>query len=367
MVGRGLLEAMAIDADIVIAGAGAAGLMLAGALVGPGRRVSVLVLEPRQIIPNPRRWVFAAAPGHALSRHVAQAFDTVTLAGRTRRLDRLRVQHVPAASVQHERLERLAAAPEAQVEQGVRIDSVNADTRGALIETSLGMVRSRVFVDTRPIPGGGVAGRSWTLIAWIALTPPGCVDAPPGFSLSAGFPESGGVGLDQHLVLPDGSALLEAVRLAAPGDEGAGLEARLEDRLAALAGCGVVAQRRRFVAPLLPGAPNLLRGPVLFARAGIGGICFGPGMEALRLAGWAEAAARRFAETGRMPPPPGPSSAARLVAARLASRLRAGPDAGADWLNDQINRLDPDAALRVLAGTPGWREGLGLAPARIPA
>ncbi|MFP4517980.1 MAG: lycopene cyclase family protein [Oceanicaulis sp.] len=344
---------MTLEADIIIAGAGAAGLSLAGALAHPARRTRILVLEPRALADNPRRWVFPAEPGHALSRHVSASFDTVSLAGREAALSKVRLFHVPAQAVMDEARERLAGTPDARLEEGVRIDALVNEGRSVRLETSLGPARARLFVDTRPAGGGFVPARAWTQIAWIALA--SGIDAKPGFSLSPAFAEAGGVGFDQTLVLPDGDVLVEAVRYARPGDQGEGLERRLEQILAGLRADPAMVLRRRFVAPLAPGEAEGMRGAVIHARSGSGGLRFGPGVEAVRLMRWSEAAAARFASGGKISGPPGPRGPARAAARRFMRRLDAGPEPAALWLNAMLARFSPDAALRFLAGAPGWR------------
>ncbi|XBQ16728.1 MAG: lycopene cyclase family protein [Oceanicaulis sp.] len=358
---------MALEADIVIAGAGAAGLTLAAALTRPGRQVSVLVLEPRAIAPNPRRWVFPAEPGHALSRHVTASFDQVSLGGADRPLSKVRLHHVEAASIQSEALDQIAASPQARIEEGARIDALVNEPKSVRLETSLGTARARLFVDTRPGAAGSVSGRAWTQIAWIALLP-AADGRTPGFTLSPAFAEAGGVGFTQTLILPDGEAVVEAMRLARPGDQGDGLEGRLNAAIVRLGGDPASVMRRRLVCPIRPGERDSLRGAVMHARAGAGGIRFAPGMEALRLARWADAAAARFVERGRMTPPPGHAAPARAAAARILRRLETGPQPAADWLNAVLARSSGDAALRFLAGAPGWRDSPGfIAPARLSA
>ncbi|MGX6648808.1 lycopene cyclase family protein [Maricaulaceae bacterium MS644] len=345
---------MTLEADIIIAGAGAAGLSLAGALAHPALRSRVLVLEPRTIVTNGRHWVFPAEPGHALSGHVTASFDAVSLGGRAAApLSRVRLFHVPAEAVQAAALERMAGSPALRLEEKVRIDGVVNEGRSVRVETSLGAARARLFVDTRPVHGGVVSARAWTQIAWSAAVRD--VDAAPGFTLSAAFCDHGGVGFDQTLVLPDGEVLIEVVRLARPGDQGDGVEARLDARLRALGVNHTAVFKRRLVAPLDPGEADTLRGAVLQARAGAGGLRFGPGVEALRLTRWAEAAATRFYSGGRMTAPPGPRRFARAVTRKLLRQLESGPEPAALWLNAMLARLSPDAGLRFLAGAPRWR------------
>jgi len=362
--------------DIVIIGAGAAGLAIAAALAHPARRIRMLVLEPRAISPNPRRWVFPAEPGHALSRFADARFESFELtapdgAARKRSLRRVRLHHVRASDVQGASLDAVAASPSADLEQGVRIDAIAPEGRGLRIETSLGSVFTRQAVDTRPQGGGFVGAHSWTQIVHAALVPAGGAAraGEPGLRLGPASAVRGGVEFVQTLVLPDAEALLEAVCLCAPGEDAPHLEERLFAMLEAVGADKAAARRWRAVLPLtLQPAPRSRWPQLVHAPAGASGLRFGPGAEALRLTRWAAGAAGRFAAGGRITPPPPPSAAARAAASLTLGRLTRAPQESAFWLNDILARLPADAALQFLAGTPGWRAVLaGLAHTRQSA
>ena len=348
--------ATALEADVVVIGAGAAGLAIAGALAHPARRLRLVVLEPRVITPNPRRWLIAAEPGHGLIDLADARFDSVTLAGQARRLARLRIHHVRAGAVQQRALERLADSPLARIEEGVRIGEITGKPgAAAAVETSLGRLTARAIIDTRPGPAAAVAADAWTQIAYAGRLD--AVDARPGFSLSRAFPDRGGVGLDQAAVLPGGEALIESVRFAPPGQKGTGVEARAARLAQTLGADPDRVSLRRLVMPLSEPKPAGAAGPAIEARAGVGGLRFSVGTAAVRLARWADGAAARFAETGRISAPPGPPAQARAAAALALSRLGQGPEPAAAWLTAVMEEADPEAALRFLAGTPGWRDG----------
>lgn len=350
-----LIAPHTFEADAVVIGAGAAGLAIASALAHPARRLRLIVLEPRAITPNPRRWLIAAEPGHGLTDLADARFDTVELAGKRHTLPRARIHHVRAGKVQQRALERLADSPFAQIEEGVTIGEIGGKPGAVTVETSLGRLRARAVIDTRPGPAGAVVSGSWTQIAYAGVLDH--VDAAPGFSLSRPFADRAGVGLDQIVVLPGGEALIEAVRFAPPGEKGTGVEMRaaaLAERL------GADPQRvelRRLVMPLTEPSSPVASSPAIEARAGIGGLRFSVGTAAVRLARWADGAAARFAETGRISPPPGPPAQARAAAALALSRLGQGPEAASAWLAAVMEEAEPEAALRFLAGTPGWRDG----------
>jgi hypothetical protein len=348
------LSGHALDFDAVVIGAGAAGLAIASALAHPTRRLRLIVLEPRAISPNPRRWLIAAEPGHGLTDLADARFDHVDLGGRSHALARLRIHHVRAGRVQQRALERLADSPAARIEEGVRVNEISGKPGAVCVETSLGRLRARAVIDTRPGPLGAVAAGSWTQIAYAGVLQG--VDAPPGFSLSSPFRDGRGVGMDQVVVLPGGEALIESVRFAPPGETGTGVEARaaaLAERLGADANTVTL---RRLVMPLTEPKETTPASPAIAARAGVGGLRFSVGTAAVRLTRWADGAAARFAETGRISAPPGPPAQARAASALALSRLGRGGESAAAWLAAVMEEADPEAALRFLAGTPGWRD-----------
>lgn len=340
-----LIPIMKTDVDVVILGAGMAGLALARALTGPGRNLSVTVLEPRTLRPDTRLWIFPAASGHALARFARHETRDVSLAGRAGRLQASPIWTVPAADVQAASVEAMTASARSRLETGVRIDGLSVSGRGALVESSLGPIRARQVVDTRAGADHAVGARDWTQIVLAAqIEGP---DTAPHFALSAPVAQAGGVNLIQCHALSGGVQLVEAVRYAPPGDDGACLAATLDSALAAPA----VQAPRRTVLPLLP--PPALRaqaGAMITAPARAGGLRFAVGMEAFRLTQWAQASAHVLSDGGMIGPPPDPGSAARAPALSLARRLRDGAGPAAAWLNGMLNALEPDAALTFLAG-----------------
>ena len=355
-----------LEADAVVIGAGAAGLAIAGALAHPARRLRLIVLEPRTIAPNPRRWLIAGEPGHALSNFADVRLDTVELAGRSHRLGRVRIDHVRAGDVQAHALARLENAPLARIEEGVRIGAITGQPGDVSVETGLGRIRARTVIDTRPGPAAAVIAGAWTQIVYAGVLQN--VDAAPGFSLTRPFADGAGIGLDQVMVLPGGEALIESVRFAPPGETGTGVEARAAELARRLGADPDTVRLRRLVMPLTEPHLHEPPTPAVVARVGVGGLRFSVGIAAVRLTRWADGAAARFAETGRIGPPPGPPAQARAASALALSRLQQGPQAAAAWLGAVMDEAGPGAALRFLAGTPGWRDGaLAFIRARRPA
>ncbi|MCC5996364.1 MAG: hypothetical protein JJU18_08360 [Oceanicaulis sp.] len=332
------------QADVIIIGAGMAGLALARALAGPGLSPSLLVLEPRALKPDPRLWIFPAAPGHALARFAWCETRAVRYAGRDGWLNANPVWTVPAGDVQAAALEALASGPRTRLETGVRIDGVRAVPGGAQLEGSLGVLNARQIIDARPAPDHAVPSGAFAQIILSSEAQAG--GAAPGFELSAPVAHRGGLTLFQRLVLPGGRMLAEAVRYAPPGDAGEGLEAYFLEHLPD----GASAPPRRAVLPLAARAERRSAGgPVIAAPARAGGLRFAVGMEALRLAQWAEDSAHRWAQGRLIAPPPDPGAQARAPALELLKRLRHDPGAAADWLTHTLNGQDPDAVTAFLA------------------
>lgn len=339
---------MKTDVDVVILGAGMAGLALARALTGPGRNLSVTVLEPRTLRPDTRLWIFPAAPGHALARFARHETRDVSLAGRAGRLQASPIWTVPAADVQAASVEALSASARARLETGVRIDGVSAASRGAVVDCGLGPIRARQVVDTRAGADHAVGARDWTQIVLAAqIEGP---DAAPHFALSAPVAQAGGVNLIQRHALSGGVQVIEAVRYAPPGDDGACLAATLDS---ALAVPPAGQPPRRTVLPLLPPpARRAQAGAMITAPARAGGLRFAVGIEALRLTQWAQASAQALCDGGMMAPPPDPGSAARAPALTWLKRLRQSPGAAVDWLAAIMAGPDPDTIMAWLAGSP---------------
>lgn len=337
---------MKTDVDMVILGAGMAGLALARALTAPGRNLSVTVLEPRTLRPDTRLWIFPAPRGHALVRFAKHETRDVLLAGCNARLETGAIWTIPAADLQAAAVDALSASVRSRLETGVRIDGLSVSGRGALVECSLGPIRARQVVDTRAGPDHAVSAHDWTQIVLSAR-----IEGPEGlsrFELGAPVAHAGGLNMVQRHALVGGVQLIEAVRYAPPGDDGACLASTLEDALTSAA----ARPPHRTVLPLLPPpARRVQAGVLISAPARAGGLRFAVGMEALRLTQWAQASAHVLSDGGLIAAPPDPGSAARAPALTLARRLRDGAGSAAVWMNAMLTSLEPDAAMAFLAGT----------------
>ncbi len=345
-----------LEVDLAIIGAGTAGLMLASALCARGQRLRLVVLEPRQITPNPRVWSFAAEPRHALERFVSSRLERVQLLGRDRPLEKTRLDIVHAGDVQTAALDQITAAGHNPIEEGVRIDGLTDTAQGATVQTGLGPIQARCVVDTRPGQVGAVPEGQWTQISWFASVTEGAL--PPGFALSRAEVAAGNVVMSQSLALRDGTIQVESMGLCRPGEDGGAVKQHLIDRLTGLDLDPDALTLRRAVLPLSMQPIPANSGAILHAPAGAGGLRFGPGLAALQLAEWAVKAAEGFTQTGRLIAPPGPPRSQRVAITEVARQLEASPEQAASWLNQTLEELPADAALRFLSGVPDRWDGL---------
>lgn len=167
---------MAERADVVIVGAGCAGLSLAARLADPalgralaGRRV--VVVDGRTAFPRDRTWCywdvhphpFAAAATHNWTRwRVATARGVVE-----RGSARYAYRHVPADAFYAEALARVRRAPHVALRLGAPVRAVTDEGEALRVDTAAGPIHAACVFDSRP-PGppdrGGSAGGAPRLV-----------------------------------------------------------------------------------------------------------------------------------------------------------------------------------------------------------
>lgn len=153
---RQIAPADGFDADIVIAGAGAAGLSCAVHLSTSGatRRLRVLLLEPRTRYVRDRTWCFWDVIPHpfgAAVSHAWPAWRVVTPGGEVERSwPGLAYRHLPADAFYEAALARIGADPHVELRQGVRVEEIEESGDGVVVRTDGGAVRARLALDSRP-------------------------------------------------------------------------------------------------------------------------------------------------------------------------------------------------------------------------
>ena len=145
----------AADADLVILGAGLAGLTLAARLARERSGPRVVLLEPRTAYQDDRSWCFWRPEQHDLSHLVSRRWKTWTFsdaAGKTVRhqVPGLAYQYVRGSDFYASAQADIAESPRVELRLGVRADTVTAVSGGVRVETSAGTLLARQVIDTRP-------------------------------------------------------------------------------------------------------------------------------------------------------------------------------------------------------------------------
>ncbi len=150
----------ALDADVLIAGAGLSGLSLAVALLDAGlpKTSRILLVDPRETLSGEdRTWCFFDVLPHAFEDAIAHRWTRWRVRDRhaevVRASDGLAYCHLPGARFYAHALARLeAAGAQVRVLSGTTVEAL--DDRGAHVEarTSAGVLRARLAMDSRPPP-----------------------------------------------------------------------------------------------------------------------------------------------------------------------------------------------------------------------
>ncbi len=150
----------ALDADVLIAGAGLSGLSLAVALLDAGlpKTSRILLVDPRQTLGGEdRTWCFFDVLPHAFEDAIAHRWTRWRVRDRNaevvRASDGLAYCHVPGARFYSLALARLAAAgAQVRMLSGTTVESLEDRGRHVEARTSAGVLRARLAMDSRPPP-----------------------------------------------------------------------------------------------------------------------------------------------------------------------------------------------------------------------
>lgn len=151
------------DADLLIVGAGCAGLSLAYQLVESGaldgRRL--LLIDPRREYRRDRTWCFWNVVEHPFEDLVTHEWARWRVRDGgpwvERSADGLRYQHLPSDAFYRRAIDRLAEEPSVELRLGVRAGEIVETRHGVEVETDGGTVRAPVVFDSRPPPRRAIA------------------------------------------------------------------------------------------------------------------------------------------------------------------------------------------------------------------
>lgn len=344
--------------DVVIIGAGVAGLALGQALSRQGRRIRAVILEAGDLRPNHRQWLFPAMPGHALQPYEAErlsGFQVKLPTGAVveRQLSRLYLSRVPAQRAQGAAIETIEGRQRIRLETQARVDSLTQRANRVDLETSLGALRATWVIDTRPPQNPDLPEGQAVQITALAASP--MPEKTPSRVIFTPNPDVAGLG--QALISEDGGVAEQVHLTLAPPQTFPDFEP-LGAELNAHGAVSLPEQIRtaRGVFPLRTRSFASVKGRLIYAPADAHGFRFAPGMAALRLYQWAERQARRLSYGLSLHPPSGPDWRARLATWRLAQLLTEAPERARDQFNRLVLEADPDEVVRVLSGQPLARD-----------
>lgn len=198
---------MRADAEVVILGAGCAGLSLAAALGqerAPGRRV--LLLEPRTEYTRDRTWCFWNTEPHLFATAISHSWHSWRVSHGAREVKRssrvYRYCHIAGHDFYRDALGRVERAEGQTHLRGVVVNSVARQGDGLLaVETNQGRLLAKTVFDSRPAPGGGAPVLLQRFVGWHVRVAEPCFD-PETIELMR-FVPSGTPGRAQFLyVLP---------------------------------------------------------------------------------------------------------------------------------------------------------------------
>jgi lycopene beta-cyclase len=357
---RGL--STALDADILIVGAGVAGLSLAYHLVerGLGGRRLVLV-DPRRSYENDRTfcfWNVVEHPFETLASHQWPLWRVRGTAGWVvRSAPGLSYQHLPADAFYRRVLDRLRATPGVELRLGVRAGAVGEKAGVASIECDTETLRAGVVFDSRPPPRRAPTPGEVTLLqhfeGWHLRAEAGAA-FEPGVATLMDFavPQEHGIHFLYVLPYSRTEALVEATwfseRVVSDETYKRYLERYIRGEL------GIerwsVVRRERGVIPMST-EPTPIRIGERIYRIGLAGGMAKPstGYAFQAIQRFSADMAERLADSERPEPPPPRDIRALAMDRVFLSYLARHPDRAAATFETLFSRLDPALLVRFLS------------------
>jgi lycopene beta-cyclase len=348
-------------ADLVILGAGCAGLALAARLAtqAPGLRVELI--EPRTEYVDDRSWCFWRPVQHDLSGIVSKTWSSwrfSTVGGResVHRVPGLEYQYIRGADFYAHSRRAIEAAPNIQLNLGTSAGALTQVPGGIRVDTDRGSLVARHVIDTRPERTAALLYQCFTGVEIQTEQPHGLELDQVGL-MTRMEADATGLGFVYALPLSPDTALIEWTRFsAAPlsrAELGAGLDRAL-DRLG-LQGARVT-RTEGGILPMgrEPRSEEPLPGVFLAGNTG-GGLRAASGFGFLRIGRWADACAAALG-AGRPPFGHPPEPWARREMDRIfLQAVREHPERTADYFQALATGVPAAGLVRFLsdAARPG--------------
>ena len=289
------------DADLVILGAGCAGLSLAAQLARSQSRLRVEIVEPRTHYEDDRSWCFWRPEHHDLSDLVSQSWDSWRFSGTTgpgfsHRVSGLRYQYVRGIDFYERALQRIEGVANIRTHVGVHATKLVPLGAGpdalVRVETDRGSIRARYVIDTRPRPTPAVLYQSFSGVE-IESEHPLPFDSQEVGLMDSMATDADGMHFRYTLPLSRTRAVIEWTRFSTSPVPRATLTGELDAELAVLGLADArVIRREGGILPMgmlgaLPEAPP----GVMFAGNSGGALRAASGYGFLRIQNWARACA----------------------------------------------------------------------------
>lgn len=344
-----------LDADLIVIGAGCAGLSLAARLASGRSPLSVIVVDPRMDYSDDRSWCFWRPQQHDLSDLVSHSWGSWRFSDARgvevqHRVAGLRYQYIRGIDFYTRALERIAASPRVELLSGVGARGIRSSAGLVTVDTDRGPLVAREVIDTRPRQTQALVYQSFSGVELQSER------ALPFASGEVGLMDA--MAADRHgmhfrytLPLGEHRALVEWTRFGASPVPFDILEAELDVELDrhGLAGAQVI---RREAGVLAMGstvpAPPAVNGVHL---AGIGGGALRPasGYGFLRIHSWARDCAERLERGQPAVGHPAEPWLRRSMDRLFLQAVRAQPERTAEYFMALARGVSPSSLVRFLS------------------
>lgn len=343
--------------DIVIVGAGCAGLSLAYHLLERGVDRSIVLVDPRTSYPRDRTWCFFRGARHPFEDLVSHRWPRWRVRDRDRWIERsapgIAYEHLPADAFYARCLERLEGRVELRL--GVRAGALREDRRGVELETSEGTLCGSIAFDSRPAPAGAPS-TDVTLLqhfeGWHVRVNRPAFDPGVATLMDFAVPQDHAIHFVYTLPYSPDEALVEATWFGGAVLDDAGYRAAIERYLRRELGLArwSVVRRERGVIPMSTIDTPIRSGRRIY-RIGLSGGMAKPST------GYAFQAIQRFSADMAerlaredLPDPPAPRAwRARALDAIFLSYLDRYPERAPSIFAALFDRVDPALLVRFLS------------------
>ncbi|TQO20092.1 lycopene beta-cyclase [Rhodoglobus vestalii] len=344
-----------VEVDLVILGAGCAGLSLAARLADAGTSLRVMAIEARADYVDDRSWCFWRPDDHPLARLVSTTWRSWTFSGvdgrsATRSVPGMSYQYIRGSDFYTDAMARIAASPQVTVHMATPVDGLEAVPGGVRLTTHSGTVTARWVVDTRPVRRPAMLYQCFVGVELESATPLPFARDEAGLMTSMRA-DAAGLAFTYLLPISSTRALVEWTRFSAQPLPESELRAGLDETLERLSlGNVPVVRTERGVLPMgrPPGTTPSLPGVVHAGVAG-GALRATSGYAFLRIQRWAESCAQALLAGQAPVGHPAEPWARREMDRIFLQAVCAHPEKTADYFLSMAQRVAPQRFVRFLS------------------